>query len=66
MLPWKRGNETNWYQGCANPNPNRPWKDEKWCPTEVDGNNRFNAWTNYNWNDNWGYCDDICLDTSSM
>ena len=65
VLPWKNGNETNWYYGCAEPAANRPWKDEKWCPTEVDGNKRFNPWTNYNWNKNWGYCENICLDTSS-
>ena len=65
VLPWKNGNETNWYYGCAEPAANRPWNDEKWCPTEVDGNKRFNPWTNYNWNNNWGYCEDICLDTSS-
>ena len=60
-LPWKYGND-GWYEGCANPNG----KQKEWCPTEVNNNNTF--WPKYNhntWNNNWGYCDEICLNASS-
>ena len=64
-LPWKYNNQNNSHNGCGDPAGNRPWKDKKWCPTEVNSNNRFYPWINGNWNNNWGYCDDICLNTSS-
>ena len=58
-LPWKYGND-GWYEGCADPN------GKQWCPTEVNNNNTFWPKDNHNtWNNNWGYCDEICLNTTS-